>query len=123
MNLSEITKNFESTKTEARTLHSRLTAQAAAEGRPLTAAEMASIQSLIDETKAWKARLDRAQGDVNMLSAIDQITAGTKPANGNGHARGLSLGAQFVNSDVYRWLKDTAIHARACEPRRWQNSA
>jgi HK97 family phage major capsid protein len=111
MNLSEMVQQFESKKAEARAQLGRMTAQSAAEGREPTATEKAGVQRLIDEAVSIKGRIDRAQGDANMLGAIDALTAGMRsPANGNGGGNRRTLGQQLTEDPRFLEFVRTGGH-------------
>lgn len=81
-------------------------------GRLRTAEEKAAVQTLLDEGKAIRARIDGMRGDANMTAEIERLTAGMTAggSHGNGHqprAR-KSLGQQFVESEAMAWIKKTA---------------
>jgi HK97 family phage major capsid protein len=83
-------------------------------GRLRTDAEKAAVQTILDEAKGIKARIDAAKSDANMLEELDRLTAGMQAAQSQQQAGprrqgGLkSLGQQFVDSDAYKWLKNTS---------------
>lgn len=81
-------------------------------GRLRTAEEKAAVQTLLDEGKAIRARIDGMRGDANMTDEIARLTAGMtaggSPGTGARRASRKSLGQQFVASEAMAWLKKTS---------------
>jgi HK97 family phage major capsid protein len=105
MNISHVQEQFDQAAREARGLHQRITTQAESERRALTASEQATITAALRKAQSLKERLNDAHGDSNMLAEIERLTSGngTRPSSRGG----ASLGAQFINSETFRWLKET----------------
>jgi HK97 family phage major capsid protein len=96
MNVQQLQQEFEHARSRAAALLSRASS-------PPSPTEQAGIQAAIDEAKTLRGRLDHALGDANMTAEINRLTAGmASPSHQGG---GLSLGAQFINSDTFKWLK------------------
>lgn len=79
-------------------------------GRLRTDEEKAAVQTILDEAKGIKARIDAAKADSNMLAELDRLTAGMQAAQPTrervpGRGVRVSLGQAFVDSETYAWLK------------------
>jgi HK97 family phage major capsid protein len=102
MNITQLNRDLAETSTRARGLMQRTQAQADAEGRPMTPTERDAIESLVNEGKAIKARIDRATSDVSMSAAIERMTGDLAPTTSSVRP---SLGAEFIHSETFKWLK------------------
>lgn len=80
-------------------------------GRLRTDEEKAAVQTVLDEAKGIKARIDAAKSDSNMLAELDRLTEGMQAAQPRqsprvpGRGVIVSLGQAFVDSETYAWLK------------------
>jgi HK97 family phage major capsid protein len=114
INAYQLNQQLAEVRERAQQMMNRIQGAARAEGRLITAQEKAAIQTIVDEGNALKARLEKVQGDASMSAAIDNLTSGmtpvsmTRPGVPFRGGNGGSLGSQFINSDTYRWLRDTA---------------
>jgi len=83
-------------------------------GRPMTDEERKAIQAILDEGKAIKTRIERAQGDSAMLAEIGRLTEGmAQPTATDAPARDRrSLGEQFVADENYRRFIQQGGHRR-----------
>lgn len=82
-----------------------------ATGRLMTKEEKDAIQAILDQGKDIKAKLDAAKGDVSLSAEIEKLTAGMtdRPkSNGQTPAATKSLGQQFVDSEAFAWIRQTA---------------
>jgi HK97 family phage major capsid protein len=72
-------------------------------------ADAGSIETAINKALNLRTRLNEAQSEANLNAEIQRLTGGmagrSGRSNGGGHLAG-SLGDQFVNSEVMRWLQD-----------------
>ena len=77
-------------------------------GRLMTAEEKGAIDALLAEGRDIKRQLDLAQGDANLATAIEQLTAGMASRPSPSEPRrgaSRSIGAQFVADAQYReWI-------------------
>lgn len=105
MTTPQLEQRFQDVRSEAEAMLSRQGLQAEAEGRDRTPSERAAVEAKLNEARTLRQRLDRAQGDENMRAELDRLTGGAVP-QGQGR-RGLSIGAQFIASDTFKWLRDT----------------
>lgn len=122
MNLVQLETDLKAVQAKAKTLleSTMLTCQnavvtpatataPAVTGRLMSDDEKGAIQAILDEGKAIKGKLDRAQGDVNMTAEIARLTEGLVPDQGGRHADTpvlkpvlKSLGQQFVDDPGIR---------------------
>jgi HK97 family phage major capsid protein len=102
MTTQQLEAQTEQAAAAANALFKRLKQQAEAEHRPMTSAEMKSVEDALDEAKSLKARLGRVKDDAAMMSAINQLTDGMV---GPSTVYGGGIGAQFIRSDTWEWLK------------------
>jgi HK97 family phage major capsid protein len=82
-------------------------------GRVMTAEEKAAVQTILDEAKGIKARIDGATNDAAMMAEINRLTAGltNTPANDRLAQRVLkSLGQQFVENPAYQAFIKSQAH-------------
>lgn len=88
------------------------------EGRGLTAEENKELKDLEAAVDGMTKRLSDMEGDANLNAEIARLTGDMAPqgaasgGTGNGGGRRValvkgSLGAQFIASDTYKWLKET----------------
>jgi HK97 family phage major capsid protein len=96
MNLALLESTLTETKNRATALLERTKAQAASEQRVMTASEMASIKTLIDEAKGIKAKIDAANGDTAMLAELERLTGHASNSGTVTNSVMRSLGQQFV---------------------------
>lgn len=79
------------------------------EARALTESERADLKAIEAELNTIETRLEKLATEGQIAAEITRLTAGmTGPGGGASGGRRLtgSLGAQFVNSDVMKWLQD-----------------
>jgi HK97 family phage major capsid protein len=121
MNITLMTKDLETKKTEATTLLKAQMAAAEKENRERTAEELKAVDDKLGECRDLKARIDRAQGEANQLAEMDRLTAGLVPRGGGSDdpterivkPERRSLGAQFIESPDYRAFIKAQLHRRA----------
>lgn len=79
-----------------------------AKGRLMTAEERQAIQAKIDDANQLKARIERAEGDVNLTAEIERLTGEMKPSTPPPAARPAiaTLGQQFVASEAGRFFRE-----------------
>ena len=128
MNISQLEKDLKAVQAEAKTLL-ETTMRACADhvvsaatdtapevkGRVMTDEEKGAIQAVLDRGKAIKQRIDRAQGDASMQSAIDGLTAGMTGGREGADAPPRdtrSIGQQFVADAAYRRWVGEGLHRR-----------
>jgi HK97 family phage major capsid protein len=103
--VSQTQADLTAKRDQAVALLSAQDARAKAENRERTPGEIAAIDALIDEGKAIRARLDRANRGAGMTAEIERITAGLMGDTGS-YGGGRSLGSQFVDNHEFReWVK------------------
>jgi len=119
MNITLMTKDLDTKKTAAAALLNAQMAAAEKDNRERTAEEIAAVDAQLADCKALKARIDRAQGDVNQLAELERMTAGMQPhPAGDDDARPArverrSMGQQLVESPDYRAFIKAQMHRRA----------
>jgi len=82
-------------------------------GRLITAEERREVEGLVAESEAIKATIDRAKGDQDLAAQIAALGLARPGApapveHGAPPALRASLGAQFVASEAYDWLRKTS---------------
>ena len=116
MNISLMSKDLDTKKAEASALLTAQMTAAEKDNRERTAEEIASVDAKLDECRALKARIDRAQGEANQLAEIERMSGGlpVAPSSSETPARRerRSLGQQFVESSEYRALIKAASSPR-----------
>jgi HK97 family phage major capsid protein len=125
MNLDALSRDLAAKRDAARTTYAAATKAAEKDNRDLTADERQSVQALIDEANAIKAKLDRAETDAAMGRTIEGLVAPTRPTGDKAlsrealalaagrpdtsaafaNGRLLSMGEQFVASETYDFFK------------------
>lgn len=119
MNIAALQRDLATKKTAIAALIERTATAAEAENREWSAEERAAIDKEMEDARTLRARIDRAQGDENMIAALGKLTDGLVPhVEGGGAlvARGVpvvdavpvyeSLGDQFVNNpDYHEFIK------------------
>jgi HK97 family phage major capsid protein len=107
MNIAQLERDLETTRTEGLALLERTSRAAEAENREMTDEERTAIQAISTNGQAIQARIAAARNDESMIAELRRLTAGASPTNGNGHkaSRRLSLGQQFIGSDAYAAIK------------------
>jgi HK97 family phage major capsid protein len=122
MNITLMTKDLDTKKTEASSLLKAQMAAAEKENRERTAEELKAVDDKLGECRDLKARIDRAQGEANQLAEMDRLTAGLVPTRDGGSddpterivkPERRSLGAQFVGSPDYQAFIKQQLHRRA----------
>ncbi len=81
------------------------------ENRELTAEERTKVQQHLDDAKRMKTRIDGINGDEELRKQIAALGGGKerepfKPGESAEKTKGLSVGQQFVRSDVYAAIRD-----------------
>lgn len=110
MNIQALERDLAAKQQAARDAFEKATKLAETEGRALTDDERASVQTLVDEANAIKAKIDRAKADAQMLVQIDQLATGqtlaTRPDSGSARpATRQSIGEQFVRSAAMEFIR------------------
>ncbi|HXG72959.1 MAG TPA: phage major capsid protein [Gemmatimonadaceae bacterium] len=114
--IQKLEQDYEHARTYAVTQSNKFKNAAANEGRDLGPGERSAIESAVNAATEARTRLDRVKGNQSQSAEIDRLTAGMGSNNGHSIGRpsnqatrivgGGTLGAEFVNSDAFRWLKD-----------------
>ena len=108
MTTDQLQVRFDEVREEAERMLHRQEQQASAEGRSRSAAEQAAVERLVAEARTLKQRINHAHADASFHRTLDRLVGDSgagAPSVGRGDR--LSLGAQFLASDTYRWLRDT----------------
>ena len=121
MTIHDMQVKAEEARVRAVGLLDRAQSQAAAEGRPLTDSEKATIQAAMNDAKNLKQRYTNAQADQSFNGALQQLTTGMLASSSHGGRPG-SIGRQIIDCEVGRWLLNTKGSARPARgPRREAN--
>src|SRR5262245_52121011 len=83
MNIDALRRDLAAKQAEARKKFETVSTAAQTEDRLTTPEERASVQALVDEASAIKAKIDRVESDAALGRAIEALVA---PDSGNGHS-------------------------------------
>lgn len=117
MNVTQLDADLKAKRTEIEALLTDQMQKAETEQRERTAEEIATVQAKLDEGKAIKARLDKAQGTENQRAAIEGLTAGfsaqpTPTALAVQRPQLKSMGQQLIeNPDWQAFVKSGAFRS------------
>ena len=123
MNIAALERDLEKKQADARAMFEKTAKQAEAEDREFTAEERAAVETLLAEAKTIKTKLDRFKADASMRDQIDQLlgqersrASAADPSVGRRSGVRVTLGQQFVDSDVYKAFRN---QAKAVRGARW----
>jgi HK97 family phage major capsid protein len=111
MNIQALERDLAAKQQAARDAFEKAAKLAETEARAMTDDERASVQTLVDEANAIKAKVDRLKADAQMLVQIDQLASGqtlaARPETGSSvrPATRQSLGEQFVRSAAMEFIR------------------
>jgi HK97 family phage major capsid protein len=100
------TQQLEREHSEAVTRYRNEKARIEVAGYTPTPSDVSKLNGHVLEVNDLKRQLDRARSDAEMTSQIARLTGGDATTSYGGRRGGLSLGAQFIDSDTYKWLKE-----------------
>jgi HK97 family phage major capsid protein len=117
MNITLMTKDLETKKTEVAGLLTAQMTTAEKENRERTAEEIAAVEAKLDECKSLKARIDRAQANAEQLALINRLTDGLVPNNPDPATpptrERRSMGVQLIESPEFQGFIKGQLHRRA----------
>ena len=123
MNIAALERDLEKKQADARALFEKTAKQAEAEDREFTAEERAAVEALLAEAKTIKTKLDRLKADASMRDQIDQLlgqersrASASDPSVGRRSGVRVTLGQQFIDSDVYKAFRS---QTKAVRGSRW----
>lgn len=107
MNIDAMQRDLATKKAAIESMLTKQMTEAETEKRERTDAEKKSVEDLMVEARALKARIDRAQGDAQLMAEIQKLSQGIGPTV-TPEARTVlkSYGEQWVTSDAFKFFKD-----------------
>jgi HK97 family phage major capsid protein len=104
--IATLEQEFEAKRQEGLALYDKYARAADAEGnRLLTDAERADIERINAECRDLEAQLDRVTGDRDLIHQLERVTGTSRGLSVGVMRRGLSIGAQFVQSEAYNFVR------------------